>query len=118
VRGRLAPPVRRFHAIKAARCQRKTLDTPVFGCTVSGMRSTDLTPAQLEAVQKRLRTMVRYLRRLSDRMGEQGFPLEDKLFASTKNASNAVHDLSVKVHYLSCKGSVGEPKPRDKSPGS
>lgn len=42
-----------------------------------------------------------------------GFPPTDPLFVSVTKAYHAVHDLSVRLHYLGCQSGVGEPeKPR------
>jgi hypothetical protein len=71
------------------------------------MRSTELTEAQADALSAKLRPMLAYLNRLHARMEKAGFLPDDELLISVKRASDAVHDLSVRVHYLSCKGQVG-----------
>ena len=68
------------------------------------MRSTDLTEAQARALAERLRKMLAYLGRLTKRMEQERFPIDDELYRSAREAYNAMHDLTIKAHYLSCKG--------------
>ena len=51
--------------------------------------------------------LLRYLSRFKRRMTYRGFPPDDPLLAAVVNAENALHALSVEVHYLSCGDSVG-----------
>jgi hypothetical protein len=74
------------------------------------MDSHDLTTAQCRALADRLRKMLVYLNRLEKRMAQQGFPLDDGLYRATVKARDAMHELSIKAHYLSCKGSTGGPR--------
>jgi hypothetical protein len=67
------------------------------------MRSADLTAAQLATIEAKLAPMLRYLNQLTSRMESQHFPADDKLYRLAADARNAVHDLRVRVHYLSCK---------------
>ncbi len=62
---------------------------------------------------------VNYLVRLRKRMVEVGFPPNDKLYLLMCKAYNAMQQLSVEVHYLSCDG-VGNParKEEDESAGA
>lgn len=69
------------------------------------MRSDDLTDAR--ALAERLRPMLGYLSRLTKRMEQERFPVDDELYLSARGAYNAMHDLTVKTHYLSCKGQTG-----------
>lgn len=71
------------------------------------MDSHDLTTAQCRALADKLRSMLGYLNRLEKRMAEQGFPLDDELYRATVKARDAMHDLSIKAHYLGCRGSTG-----------
>ena len=71
------------------------------------MRSTDLTAKQAQALAERLRPMLGYLSRLTKRMEQERFLDDDELLLSAREAYNAVHDLTVKAHYLGCKGQTG-----------
>ena len=71
------------------------------------MRSTDLTDDQARDLAERLRKMLGYLGRLRKRMEQERFPNDDELYQSAREAYNAMHDLTVKAHYLSCKGQTG-----------
>lgn len=71
------------------------------------MDSSDLTRAQLDAIKARLMRDKRYLRKLAERMHEQGWPADDELYRLTREAFDAVDRLSMAAHYLSCKGQTG-----------
>lgn len=72
------------------------------------MTSDDLTPAQAEQVRAVVTRELRYLGRLRDRMTRRGFPPDDPLMWRVEEAFDAVHALSVELHYLTCaRGSVG-----------
>jgi hypothetical protein len=73
------------------------------------MQSTDLTRDQARALKNKLQPMLRYLARLKRRMTYRGFQADDRLFAAVVQTENAIHALSVEVHYL-C---VGTPTDRD-----
>ena len=66
------------------------------------MRCTDLTREQGRALKNKLQPMLRYLARLKRRMTYRGFPPHDPLLAAVVNAENALHALSIELHYLSC----------------
>ena len=83
------------------------LDATVFACTLLAMRSTDLTEAQARALAERLLQLLAYLGRLTKRMEQERFPADDQLYQSAREAYNAMHDLTVKAHYLRCKGQTG-----------
>ena len=70
------------------------------------MTGNDLTKAQLAKVSEHIRGMLGYLYRLKARMEATGFPLEDDLYRLVANAEDAVHRLSIDVHYRSCEGGV------------
>ena len=55
-----------------------------------------------------LRPSLQYLNRLEERLIAVGVLPSDPLLQKVVNARNAVHDLSIKLHYLSCDGGVGE----------
>jgi hypothetical protein len=71
------------------------------------MRSQDLTTDQAEALKAKIGPMHGYLNRLIKRMNRKNFPRDDELFHSVLQASAAIHDLNVRLHYLSCGHGVG-----------
>ena len=76
------------------------------------MRSNDLTADQAQTLAVRLRPMLGYLSRLTKRMEQERFPDDDELLLSAREAYNAMHDLTIKAHYLICKGQTGGPPTR------
>jgi hypothetical protein len=76
------------------------------------MDSRDLSTAQAEKIGEQLAPHVRYLGRVRRRMEALGFPMTDELLRATKNAYSKARDLSITLHYLSCKSGVGRP-PKD-----
>ena len=64
------------------------------------MRSTDLTDEQARALEERLRQMLAYLGRLTKRMEQERFPIDDEPYRSAREAHSAMHDLTSKAHYL------------------
>jgi hypothetical protein len=82
------------------------------------MRSDDLTPAQARQMKATIRPMLGYLNRLKRRMEKRRFPADDKLFQTVLRAYDAIHELNVHVHYLSCESGVGRAVPAtDSRPG-
>ena len=71
------------------------------------MRCDNLTREQARALKNKLAPMLNYLGRLKKRMTCKGFPPDDPLLQATCKAEEAMHALSVGVHYLSCEGGVG-----------
>jgi hypothetical protein len=53
--------------------------------------------------------------RLKRRMAYKGFPPDDSLLVAVCRVEDAMHALSVEVHYLSCDGGVG--RKREEQPG-
>jgi hypothetical protein len=76
------------------------------------MRSDDITPAQAERIKVKIRPMLGYLGRLKHRMHKRRFPHDDLLFRTVLNAYDAIHELNVHVHYLSCSSGVGRAPPK------
>lgn len=68
------------------------------------MRSEDLTREQLEALQSRLSPTLAYLSKLLNRINELGFDPHDKLHGDVVAARDAMQDLCMDLHYLTCKG--------------
>ena len=73
------------------------------------MDSNELTPAQAKILHTAVHRTLGYLFRLRARMEKAGFPPGDKLFRLTDSAYDALHSLSVELHYLSCPSGVGRP---------
>lgn len=71
------------------------------------MRCEDLTREQASALKNKLRPMLLYLSKLKRRMNYRGFLQDDPLMRAVCRAEDAIHALSVEVHYLSCEGGVG-----------
>ena len=70
--------------------------------------------SQAKVISSALFPGMNYLYRLKERMQKVGFPHNDKLYLLVYNASDAMHRLSVEVHYLSCDG-VGNPLKKENS---
>ena len=79
------------------------------------MQADDLTREQARALKNKLQPMLSYLGRLKDRMRRKGFVADDRLLAAVCRAEDAVHALSVEVHYLVCGDRVGRAQPPDAS---
>ena len=75
------------------------------------MRSDDVTPAQAEQIKAKVRPMLSYLGRLKQRMHKRRFPNNDRLFLTVVKAYDAIHQLNVHLHYLSCSSGVGRVPP-------
>jgi hypothetical protein len=76
------------------------------------MDSTKLRPWQAKAVLCALRPTLGYLYRLLGRMESRGFPPDDNLLKLTANAYDALHALTVSLHYLSCEDGAGRKRRR------
>jgi hypothetical protein len=74
------------------------------------MKSDDLTPDQARALKNKLQPMLGYLNRLKHRMRQRGFLNDDPLLSAVCRAEDAMHELHVQIHYLTCGDSAG---PRD-----
>jgi hypothetical protein len=62
---------------------------------------------QAAKLHEALHPTVGYLYRLRERMQKAGFPPGDLLFQRVCQAYDAVHRLSIELHYLSCDGTGG-----------
>jgi hypothetical protein len=71
------------------------------------MPGQQITADQADALAVKLRPMLGYLNRLLKRMEKTGFPPDDRLLKLTVEARNALHELTVAVHYASCPGKMG-----------
>ena len=75
------------------------------------MKCDDLTPAQAERLKQSVRPMLGYLGKLKKRMEKRRFPVDDRLYLSVLKDYDAIHELNVHVHYLSCESGVGRKVP-------
>jgi hypothetical protein len=75
------------------------------------MHSNRLTRAQLNQLAERIRPMLGYVTRLSERMDATAFDVSDPLLLKVRRAQDALHELSVHLHYLSVDG-AGRPSRR------
>jgi hypothetical protein len=69
----------------------------------------NLTREQAAAVAKSVGLMLGYLVRLRERMGKVGFLPGDPLYQLVRKAEDALHRLSVELHYRSCGSGTGRP---------
>jgi hypothetical protein len=67
----------------------------------------DVTREQNDALMAQLRPMRPYLGRLQKRMEKVGFLPDDQSLKLVTQARDAMHDLSVDLHYESCRHQVG-----------
>ena len=81
----------------------------------AGMNSNDLSKQQVEQLLSKMWPMLRYLKRLKDRMERRSFPKEDELYRLVARIHDDMHHLSVTLHYMTCNG-VGRPSRRSKGP--
>ena len=72
------------------------------------MDSRDLSKEQAAKLQRQVRPLLVYLHRLRDRMEYRGWAPKDKLFKLVVDAHEAVFQLHVELHYLTCDSGVGE----------
>lgn len=74
------------------------------------MEQKTLKTWQAERISKALYPGMNYLIRLRERMVRVGFIPSDKLYQLVNKAYDAMHSLSVEMHYQSCKRGVGRPE--------
>jgi hypothetical protein len=75
----------------------------------SAMDSDDLTPEQAGTLYRGLVGGMTYLLRLRTRMEKTGFKPDDPVYRLVCQAYDAMHRLSIDLHYRSCKSGVGRP---------
>ena len=73
------------------------------------MNSSSITREQAEKLSAAIREHLGYLVRLRTRMELRGFPSDDPLYLLVCRAFDAVHRLSVELHYMSCGSGVCRP---------
>src|SRR3954466_15083978 len=76
------------------------------GISSGAMDSTQLTDEQYRRLQEVIGRHQRYYNRLTERMNRL-FPGNDPMLRAAFAAGYAVQNLSVEVHYASCKHGVG-----------
>jgi len=76
------------------------------------MDSSDLTPAQAQAINKIIGQHLRYLGKLRSRMDQVGFPGNDPLYFDVCRAIDMSQALRVRLHYLPRSSGVGMPQRR------
>ncbi len=64
------------------------------------MHSRDLNRRQIDAISEKLIPTHGYLNRLKERMNKAGFGPTDPLYLDVVAASDAMHSLTVRLHYL------------------
>jgi hypothetical protein len=67
------------------------------------MKSTDLNRDQVELILTNLTPVLGYLTRLSARMDRKGFG-DDQLARDVRKAQQAMQELRMRLHSLSCDG--------------
>lgn len=75
------------------------------------MSSRGLKPWQAKRIAAALGPALGYLHRLQRRMEQRGFPPQDPLYQLVGRAYEAMHHLYIELHYRSCDGGVGRPRP-------
>jgi hypothetical protein len=73
----------------------------------AAMDSTNLTPEQAGKIRDMLRPHAAYLRKLSDRMRERGFPFYDDLYSATCQARDSVNRVLAMLNRI-CKPTRSE----------
>ena len=75
------------------------------------MDLSDLTPQQAQELAERLRPTLGYLVRLTNRMQQRGWAANDPAYAAAWAARDAMHELCVRLHYVTRAGHAGIPMP-------
>jgi hypothetical protein len=68
------------------------------------MDSKTINPWQAKAIYEALFPGVNHLIRLRQRMEATGFPPDDQLYRKVRAAHDALNDLRLTAHYVSCSG--------------
>lgn len=72
------------------------------------MQSHDLTREQCERLAASVGRQLRFLNQVLKRMDAEHFRPDDPLRKKFTAARDAIHSLSVDLHYRSCPGGIGE----------
>ncbi len=73
------------------------------------MNRESLQPWQADRLFQSLYPGMNYLSRLKRRMEQVGFLPDDPLYRHVAAACEAMFNLRVELHYLSCRSGVGKP---------
>jgi hypothetical protein len=79
----------------------------------SAVNSTDISPEQAKVLLKSIGPTLGYLHRLRTRMEKRCFPPHDRTYEIVCKAYDAMHHLSVHLHYLSVGTGVYLPRSKD-----
>jgi hypothetical protein len=71
---------------------------------------TELKTTEARAFGERIGTTLRFLPRCRDRLHALGFDPKCKLYQGVQDAYDAMHSLSIELHYQSIKSGVGRPE--------
>jgi hypothetical protein len=71
------------------------------------MDSSELTRDQAKRLREQLLPILRYLEALRTRIDQQAWPKSDRIRHNVEATFDAVHRLTVELHYLSCPGVAG-----------
>ena len=63
------------------------------------MELSDLSPEQARELAERLSPMLGYLTRLTNRMQQRGWRADDPAYRAAWAARDALHELTVRLHY-------------------
>lgn len=77
------------------------------------MNSDDLTTTQAKRLALKTNPMQGYLFKLWRRLERRGFPIDDPLYLKVKASYEALHQLNVELHYMSCSSGVGWSERKD-----
>jgi hypothetical protein len=80
--------------------------------------SSQLKPWQAKVMCAALRPALGYLYRLRERMEPRGFVASDNLFLLTTTAYEALHALTIVLHYMSGGGGVYREPPTGRWPAA
>ena len=80
------------------------------------MELSDLTPQQAHALAERLMPVLGYLTRLTNRMQQRGWRADDPAYLAAWRSRDALHELTVRLHYAKQGNPGAPPKPDDRRP--
>jgi hypothetical protein len=68
---------------------------------LAGVELSELTREQAKALSERLVPTLGYLTRLTNRMQQRGWKADDPAYLAAWKAREALHELTVRLHYQS-----------------
>jgi hypothetical protein len=72
------------------------------------VKLSELTQEQARAVAERLVPTLGYLTRLTNRMQQRGWKADDPAYLAEWRARDALHELTVRMHYQSRRDGYGK----------